>query len=146
MRRLLLTVSALALVLAACGDDDDTEAATDDTTAATEATDSGDPYAPPADGGGESEPSDGTEGSGVTVADFTFEPATLEVAAGAEVTWTNEDGVAHTVTAGEPGAVGDAFDEELAADGTATVTFAEPGTFAYFCAIHPTMTGQVVVS
>ena len=86
------------------------------------------------------------EAATVSISEFTFEPGTLEVASGATVTWTNEDGVPHTVTAGTPDAVGDAFDEPVDAGETAEITLDEAGTFDYFCAIHPTMTGQIVVS
>lgn len=86
------------------------------------------------------------DGASVSISDFAFQPDAIEVGAGATVTWTNEDGVPHTVTAGTPDAGGDAFDERVDAGGTAEVGFDETGTFDYFCAIHPTMTGQVVVS
>lgn len=94
-----------------------------------------------ADGGATSD-----EAATVTISDFAFQPGTIEVAAGATVAWTNDDGVPHTVTAGTPDAVGDAFDEPVDAGETAEITLDETGTFDYFCAIHPTMTGQVVVS
>ena len=133
-RRLLLTLAALAVVLAGCGDDDDTAGAADDTTSTTEAPD---PSA--------AEDGDDT-GSTVSIADFTFDPGTVEVPAGTTVTWTNDDGVGHTVTAGTPDAPEDAFDERLDPGGEGEVSFDEPGTFTYFCAIHPSMTGEVVVS
>ena len=86
------------------------------------------------------------EAATVSISDFSFQPETVEVAAGDTVTWTNEDGAPHTVTAGTPDAVGDAFDEPVDAGETAEITLDEAGTFDYFCAIHPTMTGQIVVS
>lgn len=92
------------------------------------------------DGGGEE------ASSSVTIQDFAFDPATIEVAAGATITWTNEDGVTHTVTAGEPGSAEDTFDQTLDAGATAEISFDEAGTYPYFCAIHPSMTGEVVVS
>lgn len=85
-------------------------------------------------------------GDSVTIVDFAFDPASIEVAAGSTVTWTNDDGVQHTVTAGEPdGEIGD-FNEPIDADASVEVTFDEAGTFAYYCAIHPSMIGEVVVS
>jgi plastocyanin len=58
------------------------------------------------------------------------------------VTWTNEDSVPHTVTART-----DDFDSGMMQNGdTFSLTFDEPGTFDYFCAIHPSMTGTVTVS
>lgn len=85
-------------------------------------------------------------GAAVAISDFAFDPETIEVSVGDTVTWTNEDGVAHTVTAGSSGAATDEFDEAFDAGDSAEVTFDEAGTFDYFCAVHPTMTGQVVVS
>jgi plastocyanin len=78
----------------------------------------------------------------VTIVDFAFDPAELRVAAGTTVTWTNQDGVPHTATA-EDGS----FDTGTIDGGaSASHTFAAPGTFAYVCAFHPTMTGIVAVS
>lgn len=90
---------------------------------------------------------DGTPSeAAVTVAGFEFEPSSLTVPAGSTVTWDNEDTVAHTATAGSPGDPEGTFDERLdGSGGTATVTFDEPGTFAYFCSFHPQMVAEIVV-
>jgi len=77
----------------------------------------------------------------VSIIDLTFEPATIEVEPGATVTWANDDGVPHTVTAREE----DFNSGVLPSGGSFSQTFSEPGTFEYFCAIHPSMTGTVVV-
>ena len=135
MRRLLTALAALALLLTACGDDDDAAEAPAPTSAGEDAAD--------ADGAGDDAPADGTA---VVISDFAFDPETVEVAAGDTVTWTNDDGVAHTVTAGSSGAATDDFDEAIDAGESAEITFDEAGTYDYFCAIHPTMTGEVVVS
>ncbi|HSP04903.1 MAG TPA: plastocyanin/azurin family copper-binding protein [Acidimicrobiales bacterium] len=143
MRRLTMILAALTLVVAACGDDDDGSAAPADDEAVTA------PTTAPAGLGAEDETDDGTSPSGeaeVSISDFSFQPDRIDVGAGATVTWTNDDGVPHTVTAGTADAVGDTFDEPVEAGQTAEVTFDEAGTYDYFCAIHPTMTGQVVVS
>lgn len=132
MRRPLLVLAALALVVAGCGDDED------DATSA-EATSTTEPGIAPSTEAGDARPA-------VVAADFTFQPPSIEVAAGDAVTWRNEDGVGHTVTAGTPEEPADGFDEELPAGGTAEVAFDEAGTFPYFCRIHPSMTGAVVVS
>lgn len=68
---------------------------------------------------------------------------TVEVAAGESITITNFDGVGHTVTANDG-----AFDTGLI-DGNGTTTLAAPsasGSYSYFCSIHPSMTGVVVVN
>ena len=77
----------------------------------------------------------------VSVVDVAFQPVDIEVPVGTTVDWTNEDPFAHTVTARDG-----AFDSGTM-DGGATFsqTFSEPGTYAYFCAIHPSMTGTVTV-
>ncbi len=82
-------------------------------------------------------------GSGaVTLAGFAFSPSSLTVKAGTTVTWTNHDGVTHTVTAD-----GGSFDSgHLASGATFSRTFATAGTFSYHCAIHPSMTGTITVT
>jgi plastocyanin len=81
----------------------------------------------------------------VEARNIAFEPAQLTVAVGTTVTWTNADVVRHTVTSGAPGEPDGTFDEPLAAEGSASVTFDEPGTFVYHCDLHRNMTGEVVV-
>jgi plastocyanin len=76
-----------------------------------------------------------------------FRPAGISVGAGSTVTWRNEDDFAHTVTAGTPDTPERArFDERLATGETFDVMFPEPGTFPFFCRIHPAnMQGEVTV-
>jgi plastocyanin len=82
-----------------------------------------------------------TPGS-VQVADFAFTPEDLEVASGTEVTWTNDDPTAHTVTA-EDGA----FDSGTMDPGAGfAYRFDEPGAYPYACSIHPTMRATVRVT
>ena len=77
-----------------------------------------------------------------SIVDLTFQPATIEVDAGSSVTWINEDGVPHTVTARTAD-----FNSGVMQEGdTFSQTFDEPGTFEYFCAVHPSMSGTVEVS
>ena len=76
----------------------------------------------------------------VRIEGFAFAPATAR--RGASVTIVNGDGVDHTVTA-------DAGTFNVKARGGASVTFrapARPGTYTFFCAIHPEMTGTLVVA
>lgn len=83
----------------------------------------------------------GNSGGGaasVTIKDFAFSPAALEIAVGDSVTWTNEDSAPHTVT-GDGG-----IDSGNLAQGKSfTHTFESAGAFAYRCSIHPNMTGTV---
>jgi plastocyanin len=79
----------------------------------------------------------------VHIDNFTFSPATLTVHAGTRVTWTNRDDEPHTVTSsGNPRAFASGV---LDTDGSFAFTFDKPGTYPYYCAIHPHMTGVIVV-
>lgn len=82
----------------------------------------------------------GGGGDAVAIAGFAFEPATLEVAAGTEVTWTNQDPAQHTVTADDG-----SFDSGPIDQG-ATFSTTVNGPVTYVCAIHPTMTGEIRVA
>ncbi len=77
---------------------------------------------------------------GVTIRGFAFSPQTVTVNVGDTVTWTNRDGEAHTATSGSAWSTGD-----IAGGQSKSITFRTAGTFDYICAIHPTMTGRVVV-
>jgi plastocyanin len=77
----------------------------------------------------------------VSIEGFAFAPRTIRVETGQEVTWTNADPTAHTVTAQDQ-----SFDSDPLDPGTSfSAGFDRPGTYAYFCAIHPDMTGTVRV-
>ena len=78
-----------------------------------------------------------------------FDPPTLKVAKGTTVTWKNGDSTLHTVTSGtaEGNESGTTFDSSYLAGGkTFQWTFSTPGTFDYYCTLHPYMKGQIVVS
>jgi len=80
--------------------------------------------------------------SPVTMLGRAFQPGTVEVAAGQTVDWLNDDGEAHTVSA-----LDGSFNSGIMNSGDAfSETFETPGTFDYICAIHPTMTGTVIVT
>ena len=83
----------------------------------------------------------------VTVQGFSFKPGSLDVKAGTKVTSTNKDGTGHTTTSGTPGSKDGKWDGQLSGSGgTFAFTFAQAGTFAYFCSIHgASMTGTVIV-
>jgi plastocyanin len=81
-------------------------------------------------------------GADVSLIDRTFQPASVEVSAGGSVTWTNADTERHTVTA-----LDGTFDSGIMAEGaTFSATLDTPGTYDYFCAIHPEMRGSVTVA
>ena len=77
----------------------------------------------------------------VTIGNFTFEPATLTVAPGTTVTWTNRDDIPHTVVSTDGLFKSKARDT----DEKFSFTFDKAGTYPYFCSIHPKMKGQIVV-
>lgn len=84
--------------------------------------------------------------SDVEVRVFQFRPGRADVGAGGSITWVNRDDIGHTVTSGEPGEGDGRFDAVL--DGrsaAATVRFAEPGVYPYFCRRHPAMRGEIRV-
>ena len=77
----------------------------------------------------------------VDIVNFRFSPRMLTVPAGTKVTWTNRDDVPHTVTS-----VNKTFSSPmLDTEESYSKVFNEPGTFDYFCAMHPKMTGTVLV-
>ena len=85
-----------------------------------------------------------SDGSGVavTVAGFCFEPTVLRVEVGQTVTWTNEDSVPHMVT-GANHSWGST--DQFARGGAVTERFDQAGVYPYWCPLHPSMLGTVVV-
>jgi amicyanin len=83
-----------------------------------------------------------TAAAAVSIDNFTFNPQKLTVKAGTTVTWTNKDDIPHGIAA-----TGNAFARSNAmdTDNTYSFTFTTPGTYQYFCYIHPHMTGTIVV-
>ncbi len=78
-----------------------------------------------------------------------YYPDVITVSPNTMVTWTNIDSTTHTVTSGEPSEnVTDVmFDsDQIAPAATYSYMFMSPGTYDYFCSIHPWMTGQIIVS
>ena len=77
----------------------------------------------------------------VKIDNFSFGPATLDVPAGATITWTNHDDVPHVVASDDKIFKSKALDT----DDHFSFTFTKPGTYNYYCAIHPKMTAKIVV-
>jgi len=72
-----------------------------------------------------------------------YSPSSFTVKVGTPVTWVNKDGTTHTVTS----KASSLFDSgNLATGDTFKFTFTQPGTYQYYCTIHPWMTGTVVVT
>jgi plastocyanin len=81
-------------------------------------------------------------GDAVNIDNFAFVPATLTVAAGSTVTWTNRDEEPHTVVAND----GSFHSPGMGSQATFSYKFATAGTFEYVCSIHPFMHATVVVT
>jgi plastocyanin len=78
----------------------------------------------------------------VKIDNFSFAPAALTVKAGTQITWTNADDIPHTVVSDDNATF---KSKVLDTDEKFTFTASKPGTYSYFCSIHPKMTGKVVV-
>ncbi len=77
----------------------------------------------------------------VTIDNFSFQPATLTVPAGTKVTWINRDDVPHNVISTDKKFASPVLDT----DEQFSYEFKDPGTYPYYCSIHPKMTGKIVV-
>jgi plastocyanin len=141
----LAALVALSLGLAACGDSGSdstseaesavTEAETGVEEATEEAEDATETESEPAPSG------EASKAEKVEIVEFTYQPDPVVVQAGGKVIWQNEDTAPHTATADDG-----SFDTGTIEKGKiGSETFKEPGTFTYFCEIHPTMHGTVEV-
>jgi len=82
-------------------------------------------------------------GAGVQGNPLPYSPSPYTVKAGSTVTWGNKDSGTHTVTSSGS----NLFDSgNLAPEGTFKFTFTQPGTYQYYCAIHPWMKGTIVIT
>lgn len=78
----------------------------------------------------------------VHISNFTFGPKAATVKVGQTVTWTNDDDIPHTVVATDK-----SFRSKVLDTGQSfSFTFTKPGQVAYFCSLHPMMTGKVTVT
>jgi plastocyanin len=77
----------------------------------------------------------------VKIDNFSFAPQTLTVRAGTTVTWTNRDDIPHTIVSTDG-----VFKSKVRdTDEKFSYTFTKPGTYTYYCSVHPKMTGKIVV-
>jgi len=78
----------------------------------------------------------------IEIKDFAFNPQNITVKSGEKITWINKDEEPHTVVS-----VGKQFKKSpgLDTDQTYTIMAGAPGTYSYFCSVHPKMTGTIVV-
>jgi plastocyanin len=78
----------------------------------------------------------------VKIDNFSFGPATVTIPAGTTITWTNNDDVPHVVTSDDNKMF---KSKALDTDDHFSFTFTKPGTYNYYCAIHPKMVAKIVV-
>jgi plastocyanin len=81
-------------------------------------------------------------GAAIKIDNFSFGPATITIPAGSTVTWTNSDDVPHVVSSDDNKMF---KSKALDTDDHFSFTFTKPGTYNYYCAIHPKMTAKIVV-
>jgi plastocyanin len=79
----------------------------------------------------------------VQIENFTFKPKNVEIGVGDTVTWKNTDDVPHTATSKDDPQTFDSG--ALDTDDTYSFTFSKPGKYAYYCKVHPHMTGTIIV-
>ena len=82
-----------------------------------------------------------TKEATVKIDNFSFSPNTISVPVGTTVRWTNADDIPHTIVSDDKIFKSKALDT----DDQFTYTFTKPGTYSYFCGLHPKMTAKVVV-
>ena len=87
----------------------------------------------------------GSSGAGqnkIEIKDFAFNPQTVTVKSGEKITWINRDEEPHTIVSVEK-----QFKKSTALDTDQqfAITAGAPGTYTYFCSVHPKMTGTIVV-
>src|SRR6266404_1748340 len=83
----------------------------------------------------------GGDSASVTIDNFSFTSATLTVPVGTTVTWVNHDDIPHTVVSTEQKFKSKALDT----DESFSFTFNDPGSYPYFCSLHPKMVAKVIV-
>lgn len=78
----------------------------------------------------------------ISINNFSFQPAVLVVKEGTKVIWTNHDTTPHTVTSADKRFASSAG---LDTDDQYSVKFDKPGSYEYFCSLHPMMVGKIIV-
>lgn len=140
---LTLALTALVLLAAGCGSDDDSTTTTTTTEEAAEQ-ESGAQSSP-----GEANPEasapapsgDAARSEKVSIVEFAYDPDPVTIEEGGKVIWVNRDAAPHTATADDG-----SFDTgTIEQDKLKSESFKQPGTYTYFCEIHPDMHGTVEV-
>ena len=136
-----LVLALLALAFAGCGSSDDgdesgstTESTTTESSGEDQATTPGGVSAPAPSG-------DAARSEKVSIVEFTYSPDPVVIEEGGKVIWVNRDSAPHTATADDG-----SFDTgTIETDKLKSESFKQPGTYTYFCEIHPDMHGTIEV-
>ena len=139
---LSLILTALVLVVAGCGSDSDDSTSGDEESGATATQPSPGKGNAPASGANAAAPSgDAVRAEKVSIVEFAYDPDPVVIEEGGKVTWVNRDSAPHTATADDG-----SFDTgTITTDKLKSESFKQPGTYTYFCEIHPDMHGTVEV-
>ena len=86
-------------------------------------------------------PAASAQAAEVQIDQFAFAPQRVTVKAGTTVTWINDDDIPHTIASSSKSFKSNALDTK----DKFSFTFTTPGTYEYFCSLHPHMTGTIVV-
>ena len=137
----LVLLASGTLLLAACG-------STTSTSTSTPTATTGQTPTPTATAGSTPTPTTSSGGTTAQVSivnngGFAFSPATLTIAKGTTVTWTNTTTAPHTVTSDNNAFTGDS---DIEPSNTFQMTFNTAGTFTYHCEFHPYMKATIVVT
>jgi plastocyanin len=129
----------LAFSLASCGGDDNAESTGTAGGGGTEAT----ATTPPSESSGNASAPSGeaVRSEKVEIVDFGYDPDPTTIQVGGKVTWINRDSAPHTATAADG-----SFDTGTIEQGKLkSESFKQPGTYTYFCEVHPSMHGTIEV-
>jgi plastocyanin len=85
-----------------------------------------------------------TSQAAVTIDNFSFKDPVITITAGTTITWTNRDDIPHTVTA-DDGPPPTYRSHPLDTGDQYSKLYDKPGTYRYFCSLHPKMRGTVIV-
>lgn len=77
----------------------------------------------------------------IKIDNFVFTPNVVTLSVGSTVRWTNKDDIPHNVVSEDKSFKSKVMDT----DEQFSITFTKPGTYTYFCSIHPKMTGKIIV-
>ena len=144
---LLVLTLLIVLGLSACGDDDSDTTAPAEPAQTTESPQTAEPESAQesqqqSSANAPAQSGDAVRAEKVEIVEFTYEPDPVQIEEGGKVTWINRDSAPHTATADDG-----SFDTGTLEEGKLkSENFKAPGTYTYFCEIHPSMHGTIEVA